>query len=216
MTVDTSDLRQSVLERQPFVFELSDVALSKILELRAAESDADELGLRIEITGTQGVDYTYDLSFEVVSEADASDIAYSLGKGLMLLVSDRDASRLNGASLGLPANTAQPGLVLRNPNRPDLGPNAKLELQGSLEDKIHEILTKRINPAIASHGGYAELVSVEGSNAVIRLAGGCQGCGMAGVTIAAGIEKTLRELLPEIEQVIDVTDHDSGTNPYYT
>lgn len=211
----TSEIRQSALEQRPFEFTIDDSALNKILELRSAESDADQLGLRIEITGTRGVDYTYDLAFELLSEAHDTDVAHAIGKGLMLLVSDRDVPKLTGASLALPSNSDQPGLVLRNPNRPDLGPNATLELSGALDDNIREILDKRVNPSIAAHGGYAELVSVEGSTAVIRLAGGCQGCGMANVTVTAGIERTLRELLPEIEQVVDVTDHDSGTNPYY-
>jgi len=105
--------------------------------------------------------------------------------------------------------------VLRNPNRPDLGANAELDLSGSVEDRIREVLVKRINPSIAAHGGYADLVRVEGDTALVRLGGGCQGCGMANATVTAGIEKTLRDLIPEISHVLDITEHELGDNPYF-
>ena len=105
--------------------------------------------------------------------------------------------------------------MLRNPNRPELGPNASLDLSGTLEEQVQEVLVKRINPSIAAHGGFAELVRVEGSTVVVKLGGGCQGCGMANATVTAGIEKTLTELLDGVENVVDITDHASGENPYF-
>ena len=73
----------------------------------------------------------------------------------------------------------------------------------------------QINPSIASHGGYAELVAVEEDVAYLRLSGGCQGCGMASVTLSQGIEVVIKESVPEITRVVDVTDHASGANPYF-
>lgn len=211
-----SAVRESMMEARRETFTVVPAALEKILELRESEVDGDELALRIEITGAQGVDYTYDLAFELLSEADPTDVPFSVGSGLSVLIPDRDVAKLDGASLDLPSNANQPGLVLRNPNRPDLGPNAQLDLDGTIEDNVREVLTKRINPSIAAHGGFAELVSVEGDTVVVKLGGGCQGCGMANATVTAGIERTLRELIPEIEQVVDLTDHASGENPYFT
>ena len=78
-----------------------------------------------------------------------------------------------------------------------------------------QVLDQEINPAIASHGGHAELVAVEGSIAYLRLSGGCQGCGMAAVTLSQGIEVAILDSIPEITEVIDVTDHATGENPYY-
>ena len=72
-----------------------------------------------------------------------------------------------------------------------------------------------ISPPIASHGGRAEIAGVEDGTAYVRLGGGCQGCGMASVTLSQGIEATLIEMVPEIAKVIDVTDHAGGDNPYY-
>ena len=200
-------------ERQ--IVDVTETALEKVLELRAGEEDASELALRIEVVGVQGVDYSYDLAFEVLSEADSEDVPTHVGGGLTVLVPGRDASKLEGATLDIPSDSAQAGLVLRNPNRPDLGPNATLDLDGSIEEQVQEVLVKRINPSIAAHGGYAELVRVEGSTVLVKLGGGCQGCGMANATVTAGIEKTLTELIDGVDHVLDITDHTSGENPYF-
>ena len=200
-------------ERQ--IISVTETALEKVLELRAGEEDANELALRIEVVGIQGVDYSYDLAFEVLSEADSEDVPTHVGGGLTVLVPGRDAPKLEGATLDVPSSSGQAGLVLRNPNRPDLGPNATLDLDGSIEEQVQEVLVKRINPSIAAHGGYAELVRVEGSTVLIKLGGGCQGCGMANATVTAGIEKTLTELLDGVDHVLDITDHTSGENPYF-
>ena len=197
------------------IITVAEAALKKVLELRADEDDADELALRIEVTGVQGVDFSYDLAFEVLAEADSDDVPTRVGGGLTVLIPERDVTKLEGATLDLPSNTNQPGLVLRNPNRPELGPNASLDLSGTLEEQVREVLVKRINPSIAAHGGFAELVRVEGSTVVVKLGGGCQGCGMANATVTAGIEKTLTELLDGVENVVDITDHASGENPYF-
>ncbi len=210
------EVRESMMETRRETFDVTQAALDKVVELRNSEVDGEQLALRIEVTGAQGVDYTYDLAFELLAEADASDVPFAVGGGLTVLIPDRDVAKLDGASLDLPSNPNQPGLVLRNPNRPDLGPNAQLDLDGSVEDNVREVLTKRINPSIAAHGGFAELVSVEGDTVVVKLGGGCQGCGMANATVTAGIERTLRELIPEVERVVDLTDHASGENPYFT
>jgi Fe/S biogenesis protein NfuA len=77
------------------------------------------------------------------------------------------------------------------------------------------VLDEQINPAIAAHGGRAELVAVEGGVAYLRLGGGCQGCGLAAVTLSQGIEVAILDAVSEVSEVIDVTDHASGANPYY-
>jgi len=77
------------------------------------------------------------------------------------------------------------------------------------------VLERRINPSIAGHGGRADLVSVDGGTVSLRLSGGCQGCGMAAATLRNGIEVRLREAIPEITEIVDVTDHEAGSDPYY-
>ena len=78
-----------------------------------------------------------------------------------------------------------------------------------------QVLDRNVNPAIAAHGGRAELVSVEQGAAYLRLSGGCQGCAVASVTLRQGIEAAIVRAVPEITKVVDVTDHQSGTNPYF-
>jgi Fe/S biogenesis protein NfuA len=86
----------------------------------------------------------------------------------------------------------------------------------SVRDKVQELLDTSINPAVAGHGGYIELIDVKDSTVYVRMSGGCQGCGAADVTLKSGIERLIKEELPEVVEVLDTTDHSSGTNPYYT
>ncbi len=83
-------------------------------------------------------------------------------------------------------------------------------------DTVVEIFRVEINPAIASHGGAVELIDVQDGTVVLRMQGGCQGCGMANVTLRQGIEGTLRRALPSLKGIQDVTDHTAGTNPYFS
>jgi Fe/S biogenesis protein NfuA len=69
---------------------------------------------------------------------------------------------------------------------------------------------------VAGHGGWVELIDVQDKRVYLQMGGGCQGCGAADITLKAGIERLLKEEIPEIEEVLDTTDHASGANPYYT
>ena len=80
---------------------------------------------------------------------------------------------------------------------------------------VREVLDSRINPSVAGHGGHIALVDVQDDTAYIRLEGGCQGCGMADVTLKQGIETEIKQAVPMIRAVLDVTDHAGGSNPYY-
>ena len=84
-----------------------------------------------------------------------------------------------------------------------------------LSKRIQELFDKQINPAIASHGGFVELIDVKGNEVFIRMGGGCQGCGMANLTLRNGIEKAIRESVPDVGAIMDTTDHAAGRNPYY-
>ncbi|HKY04052.1 MAG TPA: NifU family protein [Blastocatellia bacterium] len=81
--------------------------------------------------------------------------------------------------------------------------------------RVQQVLDEQINPGVASHGGFVELIDVQDNNVYLRLGGGCQGCGAADVTLKMGIERAIREYVPQVEQVLDTTDHQSGQNPYY-
>ena len=84
-----------------------------------------------------------------------------------------------------------------------------------LRRRVQELFDIQINPNVASHGGYVELIDVKDNNVYLRMGGGCQGCGMANVTLKQGIETLIHDQVPEVWQVLDVTDHAGGANPYY-
>jgi len=196
---------------------VTDTARDKILELRAQEEEPDGLGLRIEVTGVRGVDYTYDLTFDPIAEADtaAGDVVEKSGD-LPVIIPSESIDALRGATLDLPATSGQAGLVLRNPNRPDPLSGAHLELTGTPAEKVKQLLDGQINPALASHGGYAQLDRVEGEVAYVTMGGGCQGCAVSAMTLREGIARSIKEAIPEITDVQDITDHALGENPYYT
>jgi Fe/S biogenesis protein NfuA len=196
---------------------VTDAAHDKILELREQEDDPSSLGLRVEVTGVHGVEFTYDLTFDPVAEADieAGDAVYEQD-GLPVIIPAGSIDQLRGATLDLPANQSQGGLVLRNPNRPDPLSGKDLELTGELADKVSQLLEQRINPALAAHGGFAELKGVEGDVVYVTMGGGCQGCAVSAMTLREGIARSIMESISEVRDVIDVTDHTAGANPYYT
>lgn len=92
----------------------------------------------------------------------------------------------------------------------------ELPSEGDLKWAIGDLLAREINPAVAQHGGFVELIDVRKNNVYIRLGGGCQGCGAADVTLKQGIEKAIRDLVPLVGEILDTTDHASGRNPYYS
>ncbi|MDP6068929.1 MAG: NifU family protein [Alphaproteobacteria bacterium] len=80
---------------------------------------------------------------------------------------------------------------------------------------IQKLLDEQVNPQVAGHGGHIALVDVQDTIVYIRLEGGCQGCGMASMTLKHGVEVAIKEAVPSIEQVLDTTDHAGGDNPYF-
>jgi Fe-S cluster biogenesis protein NfuA len=81
--------------------------------------------------------------------------------------------------------------------------------------KVQTVLDVQVNPSVASHGGFIELVDVKGNTVFLRMSGGCQGCGMASYTLKQGVEHLIRDQIPEVGEILDTTDHASGRNPYY-
>lgn len=197
------------------ILQLTPGAIEKVLLVREREAEPERHALWIEVGGGgfPGT-LTYDLWLappvgvpegSVVEDHEAFTVVIAGGADL-----------LRGAVLDREGDLATGGLVIREPQR---SPAIELPEGDALPDGLAErvawVLETHINPAIAGHGGRAELVSVEGSAVRLRMLGGCHGCGMAAVTLREGIERTLRAVAPEITQVVDVTDHTSGMNPYY-
>ena len=203
-------------ERVAQVMTVTEAALAKVLEVRNEEDDPAGLALRVSITGSQGVDYVYDLAFLEIGAAQEDDVRWEVDD-LSFLIPAEDREKLAGATLDLPSNPTQGGLVIRNPNRPNpLGDIGTLELTGEIPEQVGQLIAERINPALASHGGYATLVGIEGSTAYVTMGGGCQGCSMSAATLTEGIRSAILEAVPEILEVVDATDHSAGENPFYS
>jgi NFU1 iron-sulfur cluster scaffold homolog, mitochondrial len=81
--------------------------------------------------------------------------------------------------------------------------------------RVQQVLDGVINPAVAAHGGVVSLLEVTGNTVFLEFGGGCQGCGMVSVTLKYGVERTIREEVPEVGEILDTTDHAAGRNPYY-
>jgi len=199
------------------ILTITGKALEKLLAIRSTENDAETLALVLGIAGAEGTEFTYSMHMTRVDLLDDTDVIEYHGE-LPVAIPEGSVGNLTGATIEMSSNLLNPGLSINNPNSPSPaiqsdGPPP--DLSGPVAEQVDHVLRNQINPSIASHGGAAELVAVEEGVAYIRLGGACQGCGMANVTLSQGIETTIVSMVPEIHQVIDVTDHNAGENPYY-
>ncbi len=197
---------------------ITDAARATVLEVLSNEPESEALALWLEVSGESNGAYAYDLYFQALADAHAGD-AVQRDDDLTLVVPEASVVRLQGASLDFVTDASgEGGLVVVNPNTPPSAagaPMPELDLTDPLAQRVVTVLEEQVNPSIASHGGRADLVAVEETTVFLRLSGGCQGCGMARATLSQGIEVILREALPDIGEIVDVTDHASGANPFY-
>jgi Fe/S biogenesis protein NfuA len=196
--------------------QITDGALREVRSYRTAQEQTEPLALWTEITGVSGEDFGYNLSLRPLSDAGPDDII-ERHEDLPIVIPGTSVDNLRGAIIDLVGDLATGGLIVENPNSPspaveDLPP---LDVSGTVDERVTQVLAQQINPGIALHGGRAELAGIEGTTAYLRLSGGCQGCGLAGLTLKRGVEVTIKRSVPEITEVVDVTDHASGTNPYF-
>lgn len=201
------------------ILELSPDAKELVRSVQAEEADSVSLALWVEVSGVGASGFTYDVFFQARSDASRFDEVLEVEPGLVVVVPEKSVDRLRGSRMDVSAEDGS--LVIVNPNSAfPPGQVAPEGFEGATLDSdvaksIIQVLMDEINPSIASHGGRADLVGVNGTTAFLQLSGGCQGCGMASVTLSQGIEVAIRESVPLITNVVDVTDHMSGANPYY-
>ncbi len=212
----TTDLTPDVTTTGPLL-SVSEKAQKRVLDLLAGEDNPDELALWVEVMGVNRGEYAYDLYFQPAGEAGAGDERFTVGS-LEVVVPVDSVEQLRGATLDVNRDLLNPGLMMDNPNTPPAPPPPPgLDLSGTPAERIAQVLEVQINPSIASHGGRADLVRFDDATGTVelRLSGGCQGCAQSTATLRNGIEGALRAAIPEITEVVDVTDHAGGANPYY-
>lgn len=206
----------SPLEAPPVsepIIELTGAAHDKLLELRADEEDAERLGLRLEIVSGPGEPFRYDLSFDVVTKAAFTDEVRN-HDGLKVIIPAKDMDALRGATLDYADTT---GLVLRNPNQPQVLRPEGLIHDDEMSAQIEAVVSTEVNPALAAHGGFVTFVGHDGEGtAYLTMGGGCHGCAMSRMTMLDGVQTMLVEQIDGLVKVQDITDHTTGENPYYS
>jgi Fe/S biogenesis protein NfuA len=196
---------------------ITDEALAELLDLRAEESEAERLGLRLEIVSEPGEPFRYDLSFDVVTTAAFTDEVRTHegpAGALKVIIPAKDTELLEGATLD---HGEQQGLVIRNPNKPAAPVVEGLTRDDELSAEIEALISGEVNPALAAHGGFVTYVGHDGeATAYMTMGGGCHGCSMSKATMLEGVQTMLTEAVPAIRRVRDLTDHSTGENPYFT
>ena len=169
----------------------------------------EEPKLRIAVHGSP---FAPQYEFALVEEDPTDDDRVVEMDGFRILVDPESADRIEGATVDWVSGEAGTGFEVENPNVRKLG---EAEPEGDFAEQVKHVLDTKVNPGVASHGGHIDLVDVDDTDIYIELGGGCQGCGMARVTLKQGVERMLREAIPNIGEIHDVTDHAAGSNPYY-
>ena len=194
------------------IITITDDALVELVKLRDSEEDAASLGLRLEIVSGPGEDFKYDLSLDEFRKAAFTDEVRT-HSGMKVIIPAKDVELLEGAILDY---SSTGGLVIRNPNKPSVPMIEGLVNDDALSAEIEAIISTEVNPALAAHGGFVTFAGHdEAGTAYLTMGGGCHGCSMSKVTMLEGVQTTLVEKVEGIQRVRDMTDHQSGENPFY-
>ena len=199
------------------MLDITDAAYDKVMGFLLREAEPERQAMWLEVTGTSANQWTCRLALKPLDAAAPYD-AVIRHRDLAIVVPECDFDKVRGATIDwLDDPFGGGGLRVDNPNTPSpaIGVPPPADLSGDVPQRVIQVLDQQVNPSIAAHGGRAELVAVEQGTAYLRLGGGCQGCAMATVTLSQGIETAIIQAVPEITTVVDVTDHQTGTNPYF-
>jgi Fe/S biogenesis protein NfuA len=181
----------------------TDFAVTRIEQVRTNRKQPDA-GVRIAITGRQDGGFTYYIALVPAGEERAGDILVDGPEGIHFTVAVASVPYLDGITLDVDRSSG--ALIVDNPNPLWLDELAR---------SVQRLLDDEINPSVAMHGGHIDLLDVSDGVAYIQMGGGCQGCGMAEVTLGQGVRVAIMESFPQITEVRDTTDHAQGANPYY-
>jgi len=191
-----------LLFKEVFMLTISDSAIARLQAAIDAKPEPD-LAVRLSIIGRGPEGFRYDFRMVFGADKRDDDARVECGK-FSLLIDSESWPNLDGASLDLKDDGV--GFKIDNPNpvwRDPKGP------------AILDIIESKINPGIAIHGGHITLLDVRDDVVYLSFGGGCQGCGMASVTLKQGVHKMLKEAVPDIKDIVDMTDHALGANPFY-
>lgn len=189
------------------MIKVTEAAIAKFTTAARGEGKVG-YGLRVIVRGGGSPRPEFALNFVSPAESHAAELLVDVGE--FKVYADEESARwLEGASIDFVDTLHESGFKVDAPHAATPLPS------GPVAEAVQAVLDTQINPAVASHGGHVSLAGIESDTAYLRFGGGCQGCGMINVTLKQGVERMIFEAVPQITRVMDVTDHASGTNPYY-
>ena len=176
-----------------------------------SQQGIEGLSIRLLVTAPGTPAANCELEFREPNELNGSE--WTIECADFLFHVDGESVRwIEGATIDFEPNLTGGQLNIRAPRIKGEIPGA----EAGMIERVRYVLEAEVNPRIAAHGGRISLLEVDANGVVVlQFGGGCHGCGMVDVTLKQGVEKTLRERVPEITEVRDATDHAGGSNPYY-
>lgn len=200
------------------MIQITPAARARIQELVGDEVVFDP-ALRVELAEGERspLEREYAISLVEREERQKTEIAINVEEIRIFLNLDT-SNLLSGAVIDWVEADGASGFRIEDPNAAPAAQrprSSELKISGPVVDRVQGVIDGVINPRIASHGGYVELVDVSDDTIYLRMGGGCQGCAASQATLRQGIERMVREEIPEIQNIVDVTDHTAGANPYY-
>lgn len=186
------------------MFNITDVAKEKLQTLMD-EHEKQGYALRVAIAGRGPQGFLYQLGFVSWDNKSDGDSVIDLD-GVQVLIDPDTLPNIQGSTMDYVEDGFQNGFSIDNPNPLWKDP---------LSMRVQTVLDERVNPTLASHGGFVSLLDVKDNKAYVAMGGGCQGCGLASVTLNDGIIVMIKDAVPEITEVIDMTNHAMGKNPFY-
>lgn len=175
------------------------------------QQEMDDIGLHLTVLKPGTPLASCDLQFHVPGQSGEKELEFNYDQ-FNLYVPAGSEQWLDQAKIDFEVSDAGGQLTIKAPGIKGTKPKDSADLA----ERIGWILEAEINPGLASHGGMVSVEEItEKNDVILRFGGGCHGCSMSNVTLKDGIEKTLKEYFPEINAVIDATDHTTGDNPYY-
>ncbi len=198
------------------MIKLTDQAREHILAALESHRPTKTL-VRLEARTNGTSEFVYGMKLVGRQDKSAEDQVLDFA-GLEVLVDPASSKNLIGATVDYEEGILRSGFKFDNPNRPEvpsLGTGPRGDLAGRTAEKVERLIDTEINEAVAAHGGRVNFLGVKENRVFLSFGGGCHGCGMVDVTLKQGIEARIRDLIPEVVEVVDVTDHAAGENPFY-
>lgn len=191
------------------MFNITDEAEIYVADLFEQQGEED-LGLKVDIekAGTPAASVTFNFCYSKDLGKNYQKFEY---KGFMTFIDKTNFEYLKDSEVALKEEGATKKLTITAPNAKGQVPKE----DAPLEQKIKYTIAAEVNPQLASHGGFVELVEItKDKNVILNFGGGCQGCSSVKITLKNGVEAQLKSIYPEINNVLDVTDHSQKENAY--